>query len=317
MRRSTLALCGLVMPLALSAPSCPGAPGAPAPARSSAAEAFDAQRAWKLLEEQVAIGPRPSGSAGAEATRVLIERELASYGLAPAREPFTGEAAPAQGVGFCNVFADLAAEGGAGAPLVVLLSHYDTKRLSERFVGANDGASNTAVLLEIARVLAAGGPRKVAYRFLFADGEEAIRHDWQDPDNRYGSRHHAQRLKTSGEKARVKAVVVIDMVGDEDLKIQRDEYGTPWLYEAFAAAARANGLGAHVDGRRESIKDDHISFLEIGLPAITLIDLQYGPNNSWWHTGADTLENCSAASLGAAGKIVLLGLANVEQHVLR
>jgi len=110
---------------------------------------------------------------------------------------------------------------------------------------------------------------------------------------------------------------VIDMVGDRDLKIQRDTNSTPWLYEAFASAARANGLGKYVDGPREQISDDHLSFLAIQLPAITLIDLDFGPNNSWWHTAEDTLDKCSLESIAAIGKILLLGLPNVEERALR
>jgi glutaminyl-peptide cyclotransferase len=316
MREASWTLGDLVMQLApalllVGATACPEPP---ASASRSELPGFDAQKAWKLLEEQVALGPRPSGSAAAEANRVVIERELASYGLKPVRQPFSGTAAPAQGVEFCNVYADFAAKGGADAPKIILLSHYDTKRMSEIFVGANDGASSTAVLLEIARQLAAGGPRDVAYRFLFVDGEESIRPDWKDPDNRYGSRHHAARLVETGEKAKIKAVVVIDMVGDVDLRVQRDEYSTPWVYEAFAAPARKNGLERHVDGPRERLSDDHLSFLEIGLPAVTLIDLRYGPDNAWWHTKDDTLEHCSVESLAAIGKILLLGLPNLEKH---
>jgi glutaminyl-peptide cyclotransferase len=281
---------------------------------------FDAARAWKDLEALVAIGPRSSGSEGAEKTRQYIERELSAAGLEPKRQEFT-EPTPLDpaGLAFCNVYADLAAKGDTKrtSDLILLVSHYDTKRLKPPFVGANDSGSSTAVLLELARVLAAQGPRQVTYRFLFVDGEEAVRDHWQDPDNCYGSRRHAAELPKSGDKNRVKAVVVIDMVGDKDLQIQRDTNSTSWLYECFAAAARKNGLGAHVDGEREPIADDHLSFTAIGLPAVTLIDLNYGPDNSWWHTAEDTLDKCSQESLAAIGKIVLLGLPAVESRSKR
>jgi Zn-dependent M28 family amino/carboxypeptidase len=119
----------------------------------------------------------------------------------------------------------------------------------------------------------------------------------------------------SGLSARVKAAVCIDMVGDKDLRLSRDEYSTPWLYEAFASAARQNGLGQHVDGKRERIADDHQSFLDVGIPAVDLIDFDYGPNNSYWHTENDTLANCSRASLAAIGRIVLLGLPAIENKL--
>jgi glutaminyl-peptide cyclotransferase len=304
--------------------SCPE-PGAvassPAPTEPPPAiPAFDAARAWKDLEAMVALGPRPSGSEALEKTRQYLERELTAAGLAPQRQTFS-EPTPLdpEGLSFCNVYADLAAKGDTkrASDLIVLVSHYDTKRMKEPFVGANDGGSSTAVLLELARALAARGPGKVTYRFLFVDGEEAVRSYWQDPDNCYGSRYHASQLAKAGDKNRVKAVVVIDMIGDKDLEIQRDTNSTAWLLECFAAAARSNGLGAHVDGQSEAIADDHLSFTRLGLPAVTLIDLQYGPSNSWWHTPEDTLEKCSQESLAAAGKIVLLGLPAVEARQKR
>ncbi len=290
-----------------------------AKSESSATESFDAQRAWKHLEALVALGPRPAGSGASAATVDYLDKELRALGLAPVRESFVARGTPIGDLPMCNLYVDLPAKGPQAdkAPLVIVGSHFDTKRFDQfRFVGANDGGSSTAVLLELARVLAAGGPRSVAYRLLFIDGEEAIRAHWQDPDNRYGSRHHAEQLRTSGLVARTKAFVLLDLVGDKDLRLERDQYSDAWLYECFAAPARAAGLGKHVDGRREPIADDHLSFLEIGVPSVDLIDFSYGPGNSWWHSPEDTLDKCSPQSLGVIGTIVLAGLPNVERRVL-
>src|SRR6185295_2925338 len=139
------------------------------------------------------------------------------------------------------------------APMVVIGSHFDTKKMSVPFVGANDGASSTAVLLEVARVIAASGPRNVTYRFLFLDGEEALRAEWVDPDNRYGSKYHADQLKKAGASSNVKAFVLLDMVGDKDLKLVRESYSDSWLLEAFMSAAKDNGLGSHFEGKREAV----------------------------------------------------------------
>lgn len=280
---------------------------------------FDAARAWKHLEDLVALGPRPAGSGSSAKTVEYLEAQLRSFGLAPVRESFIARGTPIGDLPMCNLYVDLPARGpdAAKAPLVIVGSHFDTKRFEGfAFVGANDGGSSTAVLLELARVLAANGPRRAAYRLLFIDGEEAIRAHWEDPDNRYGSRHHAQELAKSGLVARTKAFVLLDLVGDKDLRIQRDQYSDTWLYECFAAPARAKGLGKYVDGKREAIADDHLSFLEIGVPSVDLIDFSYGPNNSWWHTAADTLDKCSAESLGVSGAIVLGGLGAVETKLL-
>jgi len=196
-------------------------------------------------------------------------------------------------------------------------THFDTKLSSERFVGANDGGSGTAVLLELARVLAAAGPRSLTYRFLFLDGEEALNWTWKDPDNTYGARHHAAGLKASGLSERVRACVLLDMVGDADLGILREAYSDRRLTDLFFEAARDSGLGQHVDAGREEIADDHLPFLNAGIPSVDLIDFDYGPHNAYWHTSQDTLEHCSAASLAIAGKIVLLGLPSLEKTFRR
>ena len=309
-----------LLPLALALAACGTAAGTAtcggeAPAAQGSERSFDAQRAWALLAEQVALGPRPAGSEAAEATRALIERELRAAGLEPVREPFTATT-PAGEVAMCNVWAEVPArEGAARAPVVELGSHFDTKRLPD-FVGANDGASSTAVLLELARALAAHPSESVTYRVVFFDGEEAVREYWADPDNRYGSRHRVARLKASGELARVKAFVLLDLVGDRDLVLTRDEYSGRELQDLFAKAARSIGLGAHMAGARMPVKDDHQSYLEAGVESLDLIDFDYGPDNAWWHSAEDTLDKCAPESLDVVGRIVLAALPALERWVL-
>jgi Zn-dependent M28 family amino/carboxypeptidase len=308
-----LGLATLTLGCASFVGGCPAASDGP-----KLSAAFDAARAWKQLEAQVALGPRPPGSEALEKTRVYLESELKAAGLAPQREPFKA-ATPFGEIAMCNVFADFEGKpyGGKPAPMIVIGSHFDTKKMGVAFVGANDGGSSTAVLLEIARVIATSGQRNVTYRFLFLDGEEALRTEWVDPDNRYGSKYHAEQLKKSGAAANVKAFVLLDMVGDKDLKLVRESYSDSWLLEAFMSAAKSNGLGAHFEGQREAITDDHLSFLSIGVPSVDMIDFDYGPSNAYWHTSDDTLDKCSQESLGAIGKITLLGLPAVEDHILR
>ncbi len=280
-------------------------------------QVFDSARAWKLLENLVAIGPRPAGSPGAEQARVLIENQLSASGLHPEREAFEVDT-PAGRLAMCNVYADLTASEGAEdkAPIVLLVSHYDTKRM-EGFVGANDGGSSTAVLLELARTMAKLGGRRTTYRFVFVDGEEATREFWQDPDNCYGSRHHAQGLAASELRARVKAAVVIDMIGDKDLGLIEDFNSSPNLLACFFDAARAHGLGKHVAVLKEAVADDHLSFKNVGIASCVLIDLRYGPNgtNAWWHTTEDTLDKCAPESLRMAAEITLRGLRKVDDLI--
>jgi Zn-dependent M28 family amino/carboxypeptidase len=282
---------------------------------NSAPPVFDAARAWQDLESIVALGSRISGSPGIEKTRELIERELSAAGLKPVRESFTATT-PAGPIAMANVYADLPGDG-TSAETVLLVTHFDAKRGIEPFQGANDSGSGTVVLLELARVLARGPTRPLTYRFLFVDGEEAIRWEWEGLDNTYGSRHHAEHLKKSGAAEKVRACVLLDIVGDKDLKLFRDTYSDKRLIDIFFGAARKIGLAAHVDGRQDAIKDDHLSFMNIGIPSIDLIDLDYGPHNSYWHTSKDTLENCSKESLAAIGRIVLAALPELEERFKR
>lgn len=295
--------------------SCAATGCSPAPARTAELPSFDSARAWRDLQAQVAIGPRPAGSPGAEATRVYIEEQLAAAGLDSVRESFTAET-PIGPVEMANVVVDLpAADDPAGkAPIVVLCAHYETKRTDFEFVGANDGASGVAALLELARGLARA-PRPVAYRLVFLDGEEAMRWAWRDPDNRYGSRHHVAELKRTGLIGRVQACVVLDLVADRDLRLTTDLASDERLLEAFFSAAREAGLGQHVDGARIAVRDDHLSFMAEGIRSVDLIDLEYGPGNEYWHSADDTLEHVSQASLEVIGRIVLAGLPKVEALV--
>jgi hypothetical protein len=279
-----------------------------APAR---ARAIDAEKAWAHLERQVACGPRVSGSKELEQCRQYLEGQLTAAGLTPRRETFK-EQTPVGEIEFTNVWAEwpgTAADEG----WIVLGSHYDTKRMPFPFVGANDGASSTAALLEIARVVVAGGKSRFTYRFVFFDGEEATLPEWAGSDNTYGSRHHAQQLKLTGDNKKARAFVLLDMVGDKDLKLTHDVYSDRRFMDCFLAAARANGLGAHVDGRSLEIRDDHLSFMAIGVPSVDLIDFDYGPNNTFWHRQDDVAANCSKESLAAIGKITLLGLEALEE----
>jgi Zn-dependent M28 family amino/carboxypeptidase len=187
--------------------------------------------------------------------------------------------------------------------------------------GPTAGGSSPAVLLELARVLKQHPDHlsgRFAYRFLFLDGEEAIREQWVDPDNCYGSRHHAERLARTQTLARVAGVILLDLVGDRDLRLERETFSDQSLLELVFAAAREGGLGRHVPTpaeRGQPIKDDHLSFTAKGLRAIDLIDFDYGPNNSYWHTVDDNLANCSRESLDAIGRIVLLSLPRIEAHL--
>jgi len=279
----------------------------------AAVSCIDGARAMADVEKLVAIGPRPPGSPGAETARRLIVDALRRAGLEPKRRDFTAYTPHPDlaKVGFANITADVPGPRGT----VIVGGHFDAKLLpGVAFVGANDGGSSTAVLLEIARCLAARGSPS-AVRLAFFDGEEALV-SWSDADSLYGSKRMAADLAESEERDRVVAMVNVDMVGDRDLSIFRETLSTPWVFAALERSAGRLGHGALIDGPRAVIEDDHVPFLRIGIPAADLIDLEYGPapgSNDYWHTAADTPDKLSAESLAAAARIVIGALPELSR----
>ncbi len=295
-----------------------------APDKTPKTTAFDAERAFNHVKAQVEFGPRPAGSAAIEKTRDYLVKELKSYGLKPSLDEFT-DVTPRGKIKFKNVIAELPGE----SPNVIIIgSHYDTKEFKEfKFVGANDGGSSTGILLEIARVMAAenqnGQKRKFTYQFVFFDGEEAFCRDWSEclngKDNTYGSRYYAEKLKKEKKTDSIKAMILLDMVGDKDLTIPREESSSAWLVNAIWGTAQEIGYKKQFPSRTFMVgDDDHMPFLRAGIPAVDVIDFEYGDgeeDNSYWHTEEDTLDKISAQSLKIVGDVILLSLPRVEAQI--
>lgn len=280
--------------------------------------AFDGARAFAHVKKQVGFGPRPAGSAALEKTREYLLGELKSYGLKTMIEEFT-PTTPRGKVKMKNIIAELP---GESSDIVVISSHYDTKPYKEfAFVGANDGGSSTGALLEIARVMAAEQKkRRLTYQFVFFDGEEAFCAEWGEclngRDHTYGSRQMVERLQKEKRLDTVKALILLDMIGDKDLEIPREENSSGWLIEAIWATARELGLTKEFSNHTQAITDDHINFLQVGIPSIDLIDFDYGNDEtSYWHTKEDTLDKISVHSLKLVGDVVLLSLPKIEAQI--
>jgi Zn-dependent M28 family amino/carboxypeptidase len=265
---------------------------------------FDGVAALRHIERLVAIGPRPAGSAGAEKTRQYIVAELKRASVEARVLPFDG-VTPHGRVKMANVVGVLP---GRRSDVILIGGHYDTKFYKEfRFVGANDAGSSTALLLELARVLAR---RRHAFTYwiAFFDGEEA-RVAWTADDSLYGSRRLAADLAREGRLPR--AVIVADMIGDRDLAIRREGQSTPWLTDLIWAAARRLRHDVHFLPDTIVVEDDHVPFLRAGVPAALLIDFDYAP----WHTAGDTLDKVSANSLRIVGEVLLEALPAIEQRL--
>ena len=281
--------------------------GAAAPATS-----FDSSRAWEHLRQMVAIGPRPAGSAALEQTRAYIKAQLAKDNIAVAEQAWD-DTTPNGAVHMVNLIATIP---GARKDRLLVTGHYDTKPFREfRFVGASDGASSAAFLIELARVLKAR-KNPLTYEIVFLDGEEAVCREWDEcsrpnaPDNTYGSRHYVSVGKKDGSLSTAKAMILVDMIADRNLTIRRDGYSTAWLTDLVWGAARKLGQPAFM-AETTRVEDDHLPFLAAGVPSLDIIDLDYPQ----WHTAADTLDAVSARSLQIVGDTVLAALPAIEARL--
>jgi len=271
-----------------------------------AASRFDASRAWDHLRQLVAIGPRPAGSRGIERSRQYIREQLKAAGLTVTEQAWS-DRTPLGPVRMVNLIATIP---GPSKKRIVIAGHYDTKLFRDfRFVGANDGGSSAAFLVELARVLKARRSA-VTIELLFLDGEEAVL-EWEAGDHTYGSRHYVAAAKRDGSLASIGALVLVDMIADRDLRLKRESNSTRWLTDIFWQAARRQKLGEYFSAEETPIEDDHIPFLDAGVPAVDLIDLEYDA----WHTAADTLDAVSARSLQVVGDVLLSALPDIENRV--
>ena len=249
-----------------------------------------------------ACTPRDGGTAGSERAAVWLHDRLAERGVSAVIDRFS-DATPRGPQPFANVIATIP---GDSEQCVVLLSHFDTKSgIDDRFQGANDGGSSTGLLLELASLLQRASSRKYTVLCAFLDGEEC-RFGYSDRDGFHGSKHLAKAMKQ--KHANIKAVILMDMVGDSDLKITIPRNSAAALRVLALEAAEATGDRAKIGLCDGEIYDDHQAFLELGYPSVDLIDFDYGSRpgeNDYWHTPKDTLDKLSADSLLSTGRIVL------------
>src|SRR5436190_12642526 len=267
---------------------------------------FESGRAWEHLRQLVAIGPRPSGSPAIEQTRTYVKAQLSAAGVALSEQAWD-DTTPLGKVRMVNIVATIP---GTRKDRLIFAGHYDTKLFRQfRFVGASDGGSSAAFLLELARALK-NRRNPLTIELLFLDGEEAVV-EWKGNDHTYGSRRYVEAARKDGSLATAKALILIDMVADRDLQIRRDRNSTPWLTTIIWDAARRKQLESTFVSEETTIDDDHVPFLQAGIPAVDIIDLDYEA----WHTARDTLDAVSARSLQTVGDVVLAALPSIEARV--
>jgi glutaminyl-peptide cyclotransferase len=271
---------------------------APAAARflpESLSRKFDGRVAYQHIIAQVEIGPRATGSEGSRQTQQYILERLAKYRWGTEVQAFRYRGTPA---------ANIIAKAGQGrGPIILIGAHYDTRRRADNdpiaqernqpVPGANDGASGVAVLLELARALDKESLQNEVW-LVFFDAEDNGRLDtWEWVA---GSTYFADNLV-----AVPAAVIIVDMVGDADQKLFKEQNSTPWLVEQVWSKAAALGYDRYfLPAAGYSMLDDHTPFLRKGIPAIDIIDFDY----PYWHTTEDTADKVSGDSLARVGRVL-------------
>ena len=288
------------------APQAATFPSAPAPETTGG---FDGARAYKHVEQLVAIGPHSAGSEGIQRAQEYIIGQLKSFGCPVEEENFHAPSTPVGDVAMKNILVKIPS---TNPNLLIFSSHYDTKRL-DNFVGANDGGSSTGVLLELARLLCARKNPETIW-LAFFDGEEDFNVNWTERDNTYGSRELAASLAVSGDLPRVKAMILVDMVGPTNPIYRRESNSTPWLTELLWSTAARLGYGKVFINETNAIEDDHIPFLQRNVPSTDIIDFEPAVLE-YWHTPRDTLDKIDPRTLAITGHLLIEVLPEVEKRM--
>jgi len=278
-------------------------------AKAVASHSFRGTTAYAATERAVSFGERPSGSDAIQKLRAWIASEIKPTGAEISLDSFTGQT-PAGPVAMANIIAKFP---GTSGKAIVVSGHYDTKRIPMmNFVGANDAASSTGFLIELARVVPGLKHADDIY-LVFFDGEEAVRADWGDDDHTYGSRHLAAKWSADGTTSRIKALINVDMIGDKNLDISDDQNSSESLRKLMWQQAEKLGDAKYFRHDAGAIEDDHNPFADAGVNVLDVIDLDYGPNGSYWHTAQDTMDKLSAHSFQVVGDVVVGMLRDLER----
>jgi Zn-dependent M28 family amino/carboxypeptidase len=315
--------------LAASFASCGGSAGP-----------VDGARAMEHVRNLVALGPRPPGSDALWKAGDYIQAELRALGLTPQEQVWTD---PKEKIRFRNVWVQVPGEDPAEGPILAIGSHYDTKVFHGHatpahnfsFVGAIDGGGASGLLIELARHLVARKNRPNIWLIWF-DGEESLEVQWNDDRALFGSRHFVATMQADktrfpkGLNQRLKVFVLLDLIGDRDIKLDKDVTSNPDLNRIFLEAAKVLGEEQRMF-RWElpaEFKDDHLPFRQKGVTVVDLIDFAWRiPEQhkdpakvpeaarglqAWWHTEHDTLDKMSPRALAFAGNLVMGALPAIE-----
>jgi Zn-dependent M28 family amino/carboxypeptidase len=280
-----------------------------APPDTSPLPQIDAKRAFEYTREVTAFGARYMGSENHK----KLERYIVDHlkGDQVEDDAFTADTVE----GKFPVRNIIAKFPGKKDGIIVIMGHYDTNYplRNTGYVGANDGGSSTAILLEFANQLRGKTRDGYSVWLVWTDGEEAVK-SWSDTDSLYGTRHLAEKWEKDGTLKKIIALMVLDMIGDADLDIQRDLNSTPWLLDLIYSAAQREGYQSHFYAFQGPMEDDHLPFVKRGVPSADVIDLDYGYNNVFHHTPQDTMDKLSPRSLEITGNTILEAVRMLDQR---
>lgn len=288
------------------------------PPDAGAPPSLNGDRAMQYVKDIVKFGPRPLGSANHKKVEEYITSHL--KGDEVEHDTFTADTPE----GKFPVHNIVAKYPGTKDGIILVASHYDTNYFlrNTSYVGANDGASSSGLLLELANQLRGKSRDGYSVWLVWDDAEEAIKPDGSggtpnempfDKDSLYGINHLAEKWHTDGTLKKVKAFLLADMIGDADLNIDRDTNSTPWLEDVVGEAAQRLGYQSHFFGQQLEVSDDHLPFMKRGVPCADLIDFMYGYNNVFWHTAQDTVDKLSPKSLEIVGSVILESIQIVDK----
>jgi glutaminyl-peptide cyclotransferase len=270
---------------------------------------FDGAQAFDYVAKIVAFGPRPPDSDGIHHVQDYIHAQLKSFGC-PFEDDDFHSSTPIGSVAMKNIIVKIP---GTTPDIILLLTHYDSLK-KEGFVGAEDSASSTGMMLEMARLLC---PKKqrLGVWIAFLDGEEAFVNWDTDNDNTYGSRELAARMALADELKHVKAAILADMIGQKNLRIERESNSTGWLVNIiWSTAAKLGYQDIFVARDAAGIQDDHLAFKDRHVPVVDLIDLNDYMQLGYWHTSEDTLDKLSAKNIGIVGHVILATVDDLQSH---
>jgi glutaminyl-peptide cyclotransferase len=276
---------------------------------------FNGAKALQYAREIVACGPRYNGSAGLLCAQHYIRKQFAHDSLQGDTFVATTPAGPQQMTNFIVRFP------GKKDGVIVLATHYETNYWlrNTSFVGANDGAATAGLLMEIANHLRGRTLDGYSVWLVFFDGEESVGEQWTNSDSLYGSRHMAAKWQMDGTLKRIKALLLADMIGDRDLDVARVTTATPAIEDLVYEAAKKTGNAKYFFKSEVAEEDDHLPFVQRGVPAADVIDINFGPHDAehpdgWHHTPEDTLDKISAKSLTISGEVFLEAIRLVNER---